>query len=91
MPAVLLNFYHSILQNDVEGSVKDFDSALELQPQLQPYMWQRGLSLYYLHQYADGAKQFRCAGWSNIIELVERCHGSKGPNSLLPNLLTSLS
>eukprot|EP00879_Flechtneria_rotunda_P022449 GHRR01023700.1.p2 GENE.GHRR01023700.1~~GHRR01023700.1.p2 ORF type:complete len:183 (+),score=63.61 GHRR01023700.1:1193-1741(+) len=46
-------------KNDVEGSLQDFDKALELNPRLSPYMWQRGLSLYYLAQYQQGAKQFR--------------------------------
>jgi hypothetical protein len=46
-------------QNDVEGSLADFDRALAASPQLNPYLWQRGLSLYYLQQYTAGAKQFR--------------------------------
>ena len=32
---------------DVNGSLEDFDSAMALDPQLRPYLWQRGLSLYY--------------------------------------------
>lgn len=31
----------------VSASVADFDRAIQLQPSLAPYMWQRGLSLYY--------------------------------------------
>ncbi|CAN0220957.1 unnamed protein product [Discosporangium mesarthrocarpum] len=31
----------------VEPSIADFDRAIQLQPGLEPYMWQRGLSLYY--------------------------------------------
>ncbi|KAF6254568.1 hypothetical protein COO60DRAFT_1273046 [Scenedesmus sp. NREL 46B-D3] len=46
-------------QNDVEGSLQDFDRALAANPQLNPYLWQRGLSLYYMQQYTAGAKQFR--------------------------------
>lgn len=45
--------------NDVEGSVADFDAALAARPALRPYLWQRGLSLYYLQQYQEGAQQFR--------------------------------
>lgn len=26
---------------------------------MRPYLWQRGLSLYYVGQYEEGAKQFR--------------------------------
>ena len=32
---------------DVDGSLADFDAAMALDPQLRPYLWQRGLSLYY--------------------------------------------
>jgi hypothetical protein len=32
---------------DVEGSLQDFNQAQELDPGLRPYLWQRGLSLYY--------------------------------------------
>lgn len=45
--------------NDVEGSVADFDAALAARPAMRPYLWQRGLSLYYLAEYAEGATQFR--------------------------------
>jgi hypothetical protein len=41
--------------------VQDFDRALALQPQLRPYLWQRGLSLYYLGEFQEAATQFRCA------------------------------
>jgi len=47
------------LQNEVEASVQDFDRAVALQPQLRPYLWQRGLSLYYLGEYQEAATQFR--------------------------------
>lgn len=45
--------------NDVEGSLADFDAALAARPAVRPYLWQRGLSLYYLQQYEQGAQQFR--------------------------------
>ena len=32
---------------DVGGSLADFDAAYEASPSLRPYLWQRGLSLYY--------------------------------------------
>lgn len=32
---------------DVQGSLRDFDAAYNASPQLRPYLWQRGLSLYY--------------------------------------------
>ncbi|KAL4448342.1 hypothetical protein ABPG75_005561 [Micractinium tetrahymenae] len=46
-------------QNDVEGSLADFDAALAARPAIRPYLWQRGLTLYYLQQYQEGAQQFR--------------------------------
>lgn len=47
------------VDNDVEGSLIDFNRALELDSSIRPYLWQRGLSLYYVEQYAEGGKQFR--------------------------------
>lgn len=44
---------------DVEGSLADFNAALRARPSIRPYLWQRGLSLYYVEQYAEGAQQFR--------------------------------
>ena len=37
----------SFRKGDVAASVKDFDEAMRLDPELRPYLWQRGLSLYY--------------------------------------------
>ncbi|MCO5549235.1 hypothetical protein L7F22_002702, partial [Adiantum nelumboides] len=44
---------------DVAGSLAKFDDALELDPRQKPYLWQRGLSLYYLNRFEDAAVQFR--------------------------------
>jgi hypothetical protein len=49
-------------QGDVEGSIEDFDAALVARPSMRPYLWQRGLSLYYIgtrEAFLEGAKQFR--------------------------------
>ncbi|CAI5999504.1 unnamed protein product, partial [Closterium sp. NIES-65] len=45
--------------NDVQGSVVEFDRALQLDPSQEPYLWQRGLSLYYLGKFQEAAEQFR--------------------------------
>ncbi|KAM7469913.1 hypothetical protein LguiA_008096 [Lonicera macranthoides] len=46
-------------QGDVLGSVVEFDKAIELDPRQKAYLWQRGLSLYYLDRFEEGAEQFR--------------------------------
>lgn len=46
-------------QGDVAGSMTEFDRAIELDPRQKAYMWQRGLSLYYLNRFEEGAEQFR--------------------------------
>lgn len=42
----------------VEESIQDFDMAENLDANITPYLWQRGLSYYYVDRFADGAKQF---------------------------------
>ncbi|XP_008807379.2 uncharacterized protein LOC103719766 isoform X2 [Phoenix dactylifera] len=46
-------------QGDVAGSLAEFDRAIELDPRQKAYLWQRGLSLYYLNRFEEGAEQFR--------------------------------
>lgn len=35
-------------KDEVEASIQDFDAVIAAAPQMRPYMWQRGLSLYYV-------------------------------------------
>ena len=42
----------------IDSSIADFDRAIQLDPRLAPYHWQRGISLYYAGRFADGYKQF---------------------------------
>ena len=42
----------------LRDALKDFNKAEELNPQLTPYLWQRGLTYYYLQKYAKAARQF---------------------------------
>ncbi|GFR46958.1 hypothetical protein Agub_g8608 [Astrephomene gubernaculifera] len=44
---------------DVEGSLVDFDAVIQVAPHMRPYMWQRGLSLYYAGRFQEAAQQFR--------------------------------
>ncbi|CAM9404504.1 unnamed protein product [Choristocarpus tenellus] len=43
----------------VNASIADFDQAILLEPRVMPYMWQRGLSLYYAQRFEEGSAQFR--------------------------------
>ena len=45
--------------NKVEESIDIFDSVIAAQPSAKPYLWQRGLSLYYADRFRDGAEQFK--------------------------------
>lgn len=44
--------------NDIAGSLRDFDRAVELDPRSAPHLWQRGISHYYAGRYDDGRRQF---------------------------------
>eukprot|EP00892_Ulva_mutabilis_P011136 jgi/Ulvmu1/8395/UM042_0102.1 len=44
---------------NVQASIELFDRAMEARPTVKPYLWQRGLSLFYAGRYADAAEQFR--------------------------------
>ena len=39
-------------------SVADFDRVIALEPEREPYHWQRGIALYYAGEFSRGAKQF---------------------------------
>lgn len=54
-PACFVN----VIQGEIGGSLADFNKLYEQNPSMRSYLWQRGLSLYYLGQFEDGAKQFR--------------------------------
>ena len=45
--------------NEVEESIKTFDEVLALDESKRPYLWQRGLSLYYVQEFKKGSEQFR--------------------------------
>jgi lipoprotein NlpI len=39
-------------------SAELFDKLVELRPEIEPELWQRGLALYYADRFADGRRQF---------------------------------
>lgn len=43
----------------VEESIEMFDQVIADKPAAKPYLWQRGLSLYYADRFVDGADQFK--------------------------------
>ena len=43
---------------DIDASIAHFDELINRSPDTAPYLWQRGLSLYYAERYEDGVKQF---------------------------------
>ena len=44
--------------NHIADSIAAYDNAIELFPQIEPRLWQRGLALYYAGRFEDGVKQF---------------------------------
>eukprot|EP01025_Chloroclados_australasicus_P018673 TRINITY_DN1990_c0_g1_i2.p1 TRINITY_DN1990_c0_g1~~TRINITY_DN1990_c0_g1_i2.p1 ORF type:complete len:275 (-),score=37.20 TRINITY_DN1990_c0_g1_i2:152-943(-) len=46
-------------QNEIEKALDIFDLVLEKNPELAPRLWQRGIALYYLNEFEEGAAQFR--------------------------------
>jgi lipoprotein NlpI len=44
--------------NDVAGSLADFNRAAKLDPKLAPQLWQRGIVDYYAGKFRDGQRQF---------------------------------
>ncbi len=43
---------------EVEESIRDFDRVIELDPSSAPYLWQRGIALYYAGRFEDCKRQF---------------------------------
>mmetsp|Transcript_5466 Transcript_5466/g.10767 ORF Transcript_5466/g.10767 Transcript_5466/m.10767 type:complete len:227 (-) Transcript_5466:75-755(-) len=44
--------------NKVEEAIAVYDQMIDAQPSVKPYLWQRGLALYYADRFTDGAEQF---------------------------------
>lgn len=46
-------------RGDIEGSMRAFDKATGISPNLESYLWQRGLTQYFNKDYIGCSKQFR--------------------------------
>ena len=55
---VFENAVNFFFDGEPDASVDAFDRLIELQPDCQPSLWQRGLALYYAGQYEAGRQQF---------------------------------
>eukprot|EP00667_Euglena_gracilis_P020167 EG_transcript_21772 len=44
---------------DIDSAVRAYDSAAQQDPRVRPYMWQRGIALYYAGEFEACAQQFR--------------------------------
>ena len=45
-------------EDKVAASIQDFNRAAELDPQMAPQLWQRGISDYYAGKFDEGRRQF---------------------------------
>jgi hypothetical protein len=56
---------------DVPSSLAYFDRAEALEGSLSPYLWQRGISYYYLNRFQEGSNQFRLDVSVNPLDVEE--------------------
>eukprot|EP00804_Cyclotella_cryptica_P021746 CCRYP_012896-RF/>CCRYP_012896-RF protein AED:0.39 eAED:0.39 QI:76/0.33/0.25/1/0/0/4/0/194 len=62
----------SFREGDVSSSLSFFDRADDVvtDGSLRPYLWQRGISYYYLDRFMEGSKQFRLDVSVNPMSLL---------------------
>lgn len=78
----------------VKGSAADFDTYVKLRPNRKASLWERGISLYYVGRFREGARQFELyqTTYANDVEnsvwryiCVARADGvAKARESILP-------
>lgn len=56
---LLLEGMQAFRQGNIEKSIQLFDQVDALRPDLTPYLWQRGISLYYADRFQEASNQFR--------------------------------
>ena len=70
----------AFVENDVERSIALFDKAIAERPESKPYLWQRGLSLYYVERFGEGAEQFAIDVSVNPNDTEEQIVQGREPN-----------
>lgn len=58
-------------RNLCEEAVLDFDGLIERQPGAKPYLWQRGIALFYAEEFKEAEKQFRMDARVNANDTEE--------------------
>ncbi|KAL7561858.1 hypothetical protein ACA910_009693 [Epithemia clementina (nom. ined.)] len=58
-------------QGQVSRSIELFDQAEDEEPRYVPYLWQRGLSYYYVNDFAKARRQFRLDVQVNPLDVEE--------------------
>ncbi len=46
------------IAGDIPGAIESYDNVIKFQPESKPFLWQRGLALYYAQKFEDGKAQF---------------------------------
>ena len=46
------------IAGNIPGAIESYDKVIELEPESKPYLWQRGLALYYAGNFKEGKSQF---------------------------------
>lgn len=49
---------YQFMAGDLDRALKSYDRLLQITPSSRPFLWQRGLALYYADQFAEGRAQF---------------------------------
>lgn len=58
-------------QGMIQESIRSFDRAIEMDPQIRPFCWQRGISLYYAENFQQASEQFRADVQVNPYDVEE--------------------
>lgn len=76
-------------QGKIRESIQFFDEAEEASNgKLSPYLWQRGISYYYVDEFQKGSNQFRRDVSVNPIDVEEIVWDIACINRMFPNITT---